>query len=102
MNASSLDELRGAAINREVRDERMEQVRQLLFGDHAREVSTRFMLLEARIRDLETGVARQLEAMSARIDSLASTSEVDRRAALDELARGVHELGERIVGISKR
>lgn len=102
MNASSLDELRGAAINREVRDERMEQVRQLLFGDHAREVSTRFMLLEARIRDLETGVARQLEAMSARIDSLASTSEVDRRAALDELARSVHELGERIVGISKR
>ncbi len=60
MNATTLDELRAAATNREIRDEKMEQVRQLLYGDHAREVSTRFMLLESRVRELEVGFARQI------------------------------------------
>ena len=102
MNATSLDELRSAATNREVKDEKMEQVRQLLFGDHAREVSTRFMLLESRVRELEMGMARQLEAMAVRIDQLAGATDQGRRAALDELSRNIHELGERIGGMAKR
>lgn len=127
MNATSVDELRSAATNREVRDEKMEQVRQLLFGDHAREVSTRFMLLESRVRELEMGVARQLEAMSQRIEQLASksgdefrtafdqieamsqrveqlasTSGDERRTSFDELSRNIHELGERIGVMAKR
>lgn len=102
MNATSLDELRSAATNREPKDEKMEQVRQLLFGDHAREVSTRFMLMEARMRDLEMNIARQLEGMSARIDALAGTTDQDRRAAFDELSRNILELGERIGGMAKR
>ncbi len=102
MNATTLDELRAAATNREIRDEKMEQVRQLLYGDHAREVSTRFMLLESRVRELEVGFARQIEALSARLDQLAGSTEQDRRAAFEELSRNVQELGERIGGMAKR
>lgn len=102
MNATSLDELRAAAINREAKDEKMEQVRQLLIGDHAREVSTRFMLLESRMREMEMSVTRHLETMAARIDQLAGATDQDRRAAFDELSRNIHELGERIGGMAKR
>jgi DNA anti-recombination protein RmuC len=102
MNASSLDELRNAAVSRESKDERMEQVRQLLFGDHEREVSTRFMLLESRLRDLEMHTARQLEDIGQRIDRLASESDASRRGAFDELSRSVHELGERIAAAARR
>lgn len=102
MNATSVDELRNSAAGRDPRDEKMEQVRQLLFGDHAREVSTRFMLIESRLRDLEIGVARQLEAMNSRIDQLAGESDQDRRAAFEELSRNVSELGERIGVLARR
>jgi uncharacterized coiled-coil protein SlyX len=102
MNATSLDELRSATLNRETKDEKMEQVRQLLFGDHAREVSTRFMLLEARLREFEVSVTRQLETLSARVDALAADSMSDRRAQLDELSRNIHELGERVGGMARR
>ena len=80
----------------------MEQVRQLLFGDHAREVSTRFMLMETRLRELETGVSRQLEAISARIDALAGDTTADRRAAFEDLSRSIHELGDHIGGLARR
>ena len=102
MNATSLEELRAAAVHRDVKDEKMEQVRQLLFGDHAREVATRFMLMEARLRELETGVASQLEAIHARLDALAAGQASDRRAAFDELAQHINELSQRIGGIAKR
>jgi hypothetical protein len=102
MNASSLDELRAVAANREIKDEKMEQVRQLLFGDHAREVSTRFMLLEARLRELETGLARQLESLSQRVDALAQDTTSDRQASFAELAQSIHELGERIGVMAKK
>lgn len=102
MNATSLEELRSSASNRDLRDEKMEQVRQLLYGDHAREVSTRFMLMETRLRELETGFSRQLEAISARLDALARDVSQDRRGDFDELSKCIAELGERIGGIGKR
>jgi uncharacterized coiled-coil protein SlyX len=60
------------------------------------------MLMEARIRDLEVGIARQLDAISARLDALARDGEDGRKASFEELARSIHELGDRIGGISKR
>lgn len=102
MNASSLDELRAVAADHDNKDEKMEQVRQLLFGDHAREVSTRFMLLETRLRELETGVARQLESLSQRVEALAQNTSNDRRAAFAELAQNIQELGERIGTLSRK
>lgn len=102
MNATSLDELRTSASQREFKDEKMDQVRQLLFGDHAREVSTRFMLMDARIRELETSLTRQLETIAARVETLAGETDTGRRAGFDELARNIHELGERIGVMAKR
>ncbi|MGQ0672292.1 MAG: hypothetical protein ACT4N2_05355 [Hyphomicrobium sp.] len=102
MNAPTLGDIRAAAAEREMQDEKMEQVRQLLFGDLAREVNTRMMLLEARLRELEVGVSRQLESISTRVDALAATADRDRRGSFDELARNIQELGERIAVMSRR
>ena len=38
MNANSLDQIRAASGSRDGRDDRMEQVRQLLVGDHVRDM----------------------------------------------------------------
>jgi uncharacterized coiled-coil protein SlyX len=102
MNATSLEELRAGATGREDRDERMEQVRQLLFGDHAQEVATRFMLMETRLRELESGITRQLEVIQARLEQLASEQTADRRASFDELAQHLRNLSDHVAGISKK
>lgn len=102
MNATSLEELRASATGRDGKDERMDQVRQLLFGDHAQEVATRFMLLEARLRELETGVTRQLEIIQSRLDRLAADHTGERRAAFDELAQHLRNLSDHVAGISKK
>ena len=57
--------------------------------------------MEARLREIETGLIRRLDAMAARIEALAGETESDRRTAFDELARSVIDLGERIRRISK-
>lgn len=108
MNATSLDELRGAAAPRAMNDERLEQVRQLLLGDHIQSSEARIAALEARLRELEdarlkeleTNVARSLDALSARLDALGGELSADQRASFNELARSVLELGERIQRIS--
>jgi uncharacterized coiled-coil protein SlyX len=102
MNATSLEELRAGAAGQEGRDERMEQVRQLLFGDHAQEVATRFLLMEARLRELELGITRQLEFIQARLDQLVSDQAADRRATFDELAQHIRNLSDHVAGISRK
>lgn len=100
MNAPSINELRNAAA-RELADERMEQVRELLIGDAIRHFETRLAALEARVNETELGVVRQLDALEARIQSLAGTAEGDRRASFEALARSVADLGEQIKRISR-
>lgn len=97
MNANSIEQLRAAGS----RDDRMEQVRQLLVGDHVREVDARLLGLEQRLQDLDGSVVRKLDAISARIDALASQLDYDRRAAFSELSQGVLELSERLRAVSK-
>jgi hypothetical protein len=84
----------GAA--RDPADEKMEQIRDLLFGEYQRQSEVRIAQLEMRIRDLESGVQRRLDALQARLDALVGESHAERRSAFDDLARGVQELGERI------
>lgn len=98
MNANSLEQLRASAAPR---DDRMDQVRQLLVGDHVREAETRMAALEQRLQDLDQCVARKLDAVSSRIDALASQLDYDRRAAFSELSQGVLELSERLRAVSK-
>ncbi len=101
MNANSLDQLRAAAGSRDSRDDRMDQVRQLLVGDHVRDMETKMLAFEARFQDLDAVIARKLDAVSARIDALASQLDYDRRAAFSELSQGVLELSERLRAVSK-
>ena len=101
MNANTLDQIRAAAGARDDRDDRMEQVRQLLVGDHQRDMDARMAALELRLQDLDGSMARKLDAISARIDALASQLDYDRRAAFSELSQGVLELSERLRAVSK-
>ena len=101
MNANSLEQMRLAAGARDSRDDRMDQVRQLLVGDHVRDMETKMLAIEQRLLDLDNSVARKLDTISARIDALASQLDYDRRAAFSELSQGVLELSERLRAVSK-
>ena len=81
--------------------EKMDQIRELLVGEHVRSNEARMVAMEARLREIETGFIQRLDAMAARIEALAGETESDRRTAFDDLARSVIDLGERIRRITK-
>lgn len=105
MTATSLNELRAATASpdhqHDGQDARLEKVRDLLMGDHARETDARIAALLSRIEHLEMAVSRQLDALSARIEALAGSTEADRRAGFAELAKHVEGLSERIRTLSR-
>ena len=96
MNSMAIGDLRTVTAPRDAADEKMEQIRDLLFGEHQRQTETRIAQLEQRIRDLEVDIAHRFDAVQARFDALVGETQTERRTAFDELARGVQELGERI------
>jgi hypothetical protein len=100
MNAPSLSELR-SAVSRDLADEKMDQVRELLFGDSIRLLEARIAFLETRLNDVEVGIGRQLDALETRIQSLAGSADTDRRAAFESLARSIGDLGEQVRRISR-
>jgi hypothetical protein len=81
---------------RDPADEKMEQIRDLLFGEYQRQSELRINQLEARIRDLEAALGHRLDALQARFDGHVGETEAGRRTAFDELSRGVQDLAERI------
>lgn len=101
MNATSLDELRGSTKGRDIVDEKMEQVRELLVGEDLRRSEARLLAMEHRIGELEAALGQRLDALSARLDAIAGELTADRRASLDDLARCVTSLGDEIRRISK-
>ena len=102
MNVPPLNELRAAvAAQREAGDDRMEQIRELLVGDHLRSHEARLDAVETRLRDLEALVFRRVDALSARIEALAGETGTERRAAFDDLSRMVLDLGESIRRLSR-
>lgn len=84
-----------------VPDEKMEQVRELLFGGYQRQMANRAEHLEQRMRELETLVARRLDAMDARIEALAGEVDATQRTTLEEIARGMQQLSDGIRGIRR-
>lgn len=96
MNAPTLNDLRTAFPARDLADEKMNQIRDLLIGDFVRASEARIAALEGRIRDLETGIGERLTVLNTRIEALAVDHTADRQAAFDELGKSVRELGERI------
>lgn len=101
MNAPSLNEIRGTA-NRDVTDEKLDQIREIVVGDALRTVEGRLNILEHRLNELEVSIARQLDALEARIDALAQSTDGERRATFEALASSVADLSEQIRRISGR
>lgn len=101
MNATSLTELRQTMAQPAGQDQRMEQVRQLLIGDAMQDLEARLSAVETSLRELDTGVAAKLEAISARIDTLSGEMESTRRSAFEQLSKSLLELSEQVRGISK-
>ncbi len=101
MNATNLHELRDLSSNENAPDERMDEVRELLIGDHARDTEARIAALTQRIDALETTMTRQMEGFAARLESLANDADADRRAAFQELSQHVESLAESIRSLTK-
>lgn len=112
MNAPSLNDLRAAFPARDLADEKMNQIRDLLVGDLMRASEARIAALEARVRELETGLGQQIVLLQQRMETLASDHNLrindlaadhtaDHRAAFDELAKSVLDLGDRIRSIPR-
>ncbi|HPG89222.1 MAG TPA: hypothetical protein PLD46_06180 [Hyphomicrobium sp.] len=100
MNAPSLNEIRGA-VSRDLTDEKMDQIREILVGDSVRRMEARLSFLEQRISDMEVSIARQLDALEARIETLAGSFDGDRREAFDALATSVAGLSDQIRRIAR-
>lgn len=96
-----LTELRNGATARELPDVKMDQIRELLFGEVQRQSEQRIITLEAKVRELETALNHRLDAMQARIEALAAETRGDRRSTLDELTRGIADLGDRVKRIPR-
>ena len=97
MNATSLAELRNGAAGRDATDDaRMDQIRELLFGDFKRENDARMALLEARVREIEQALHRRVDLLQTRLDALVGETGAQRRQAHEELSRGLVELSDRI------
>ena len=102
MSAAFFTELRnGSSVKDSFDDNKMEQIRELLYGEFKRDSDARIALIEARVRELETGLHRKLDAIQKQIEDLSGTMKSDRSASFDELSRSVLELGERIRSISR-
>ena len=103
MSTAFFTELRNGANSRDSFDDnKMEQIRDLLYGEFKRDSDARIALIESRVRELETGLHRKLDAIQVQIEALSGTIQSDRKTSFDELSQSVLELGERIRAISHR
>lgn len=102
MSSSPFGDFRNGIAANEQFDDKMHQIRELLFGEFKRDSDARLALIEAQVRELEQGVHRKLDAIQARLDELATDVAAERRQSFDDLSRAVLELGQRIGQITKR
>ena len=100
MSATSVGDPKHGSRTRQEQDERMEQVRELLFGEYERQIEERVGVLETRFRDLELSIHRRLDAMQASLDALSAELDATQRKTLDEIGSGLREIGERIKRVS--
>ncbi len=96
MNVTSHNQFKSGALPREVVDDKMVQIRELLFGEFERQSQAKHSELEARVRELELSVHQRLDSLQTRLDELANNISEDQRSAFEDLARGMSELSQRI------
>ncbi len=91
--------------HRDPMDDKMEQIRDLLYGEFKRDSDARIALIEARVRELEAGLHRKLDVIQSRLEALATDLKTDQRQdrerAFDQLSLNVLELGENIRRIAR-
>ena len=88
--------INGKGLSRSVSDEKMEQVRELLFGEFEQETLLRVAALEARVRELEVDLNRRLDGMQARLEALAGEIDSNHLTTHQEISAGLQELAERV------
>lgn len=95
----------GPMRSRDPLDDKMEQIRELLYGEFKRDSDARIALIEARVRELEASLFRKLDTIQSRIEALANELKVDQRQdrerAFEQLSLSVLELGESIRRIAR-
>jgi DNA anti-recombination protein RmuC len=101
MSAFFKHELRNGSLLRDATDDKMEQIRELLFGKFKRDSDARLALVEARVRELEAGIHRKLDAIQSRLEQLSVEMKSDRNASFEELSHSVVDLAERIRRIGR-
>ncbi|MEZ5842329.1 MAG: hypothetical protein R3D27_01180 [Hyphomicrobiaceae bacterium] len=101
MNVTTINAIRAATESANVPDEKMDQVRELLFGDFARQSEGRLQVLETRVRELELSVHRRLDALQARLEALGAEIDANQRSSFEEIARGIDELGQRVRRVNR-
>lgn len=77
-------------------DDKMQQIRELLFGEFKRDHDARLALIEARVREVEQGMHRRLDAIQASIETLSRDVSADRKGSMEKLAQSISELGESV------
>jgi hypothetical protein len=97
----SATRLEGDTVLPQTTDDSMDLIRELLIGEQQRRSGARMDALDARLSALEEDMMRRFDALNARIDALAEETKAGRRAAFEELSRGVTELGERVRNLSQ-
>lgn len=95
MNATMFAGLKQAAAGA-ANDQKMDQVRELLFGEFRRSCEARLLAIEAKSEAFEARLAN----VEAKLSALAASSDQDRRALIDDLAKAVGELSGRIGAIA--
>ena len=76
--------------------EKLDQIQELLTGTLRRNTDARIGELEARVQALETSILRRLESLEVRISEVASRNEEQQKRTIDEVSRGISELGEKL------
>ena len=96
MSTSPFGDFRNGSGAIEPFDDKMQQIRELLFGEFKRDSDARLALIEARVRELEQGMHRKLDAIQASLDALSGSVTAARKRSLDQLAQSIGELSEKV------
>ena len=96
MSTSPFGDYRNGTAAAEPFEDKMQQVRDLLFGEFKRDSDARLALIEARVRELEQGMHRKLDAIQASLDRLAGDVAADRRRSFEMLSQSIAELGDKV------
>jgi len=96
MSTQPFGDYRNGIAAHEPFEDKMQQIRELLFGEFKRDSDARLALIEARVRELEQGLHRKLDAIQASLETLSGDVAAERRRSLEQLAQSINELGDKV------